>query len=107
MGTFADVIDEIEQLPHFRGWACPACGHRQRTYILEIQTRCEQCDSYVKLRSYEPIGSEIEDVIDTVLLWLGREDALEAGLDRIHEIYHIDQREMLLEESEDENYSGE
>jgi len=47
------------------------CGHKQLVYILEIQENCEKCNTRYKFRGFESLGSELEDVIDAVLVWLG------------------------------------
>lgn len=46
-----------------------------------IQHECQKCGQKGKLRRYESLGAETEDIIDTVLDWLGKDeefmDALE------------------------------
>ena len=78
--SYTYVIEEIENLPRFREFTCRVCGHVQKVYVLLIQTQCENCQERLKLRGLASIGSEIEDVIDTVLLWLGEDKELEMAL---------------------------
>jgi transcription elongation factor Elf1 len=77
-----DVIEGIEQLPHYREFTCRQCGHKQKVYSLFIHTHCEKCGVRVKLRGYAAIGSEIEDVIDTVLAWLGEGEEFKLAMER-------------------------
>ena len=78
--SYTHIIEDIENLPRFRDFICPVCGHMQKTYVLLIQTQCENCQEKLKLRGLTSIGSEIEDVIDTVLTWLGEDKELEMAL---------------------------
>ena len=70
--SYFDVIQEIEKLPHYREFVCSACGYKQRVLVLIIDCKCEKCGENLKLRGYAPIGTEIEDVIDAVLEWIGK-----------------------------------
>lgn len=72
MLSYWDVIKEIEKLPHYREYVCHKCDYKQKVFILLIQKNCENCGIRTKLRSYGSIGSEIEDVLDTVLEWMGK-----------------------------------
>jgi len=78
--SYTYVIEQIEDLPRFREFTCTVCGHMQKAYALLIQTRCENCQEKLKLRGLASIGSEIEDVIDAVLVWLGEGEELESAL---------------------------
>lgn len=84
--SYSKVIEEIENLPHFKEFVCPKCGVKQRAFILRIQADCQACKTRVKLRGYGAIGSEIEDVIDSVLAWIGDGEVLEEALLRKKEI---------------------
>lgn len=81
MSSYADVIEDIENLPHYREYTCRQCGHKQQVYSLIVQSRCEKCGVWSKLRRYTA-GPEIEDVIDTVLAWLGEGEELRLAMDR-------------------------
>jgi len=78
--SYSEVIEDIHNLPHYREYTCSKCGHKQKVYILFVYNNCENCGTRSKLRGFAAIGSEIEDVIDYVLDWLGKgkefEDAL-------------------------------
>jgi len=80
--SYTDVIKDIENLPHYREYTCRQCGHKQWVYSLVIQSPCEKCGTRSKLRRYASIGSEIEDVIDTVLAWLGEGEQFKLAMDR-------------------------
>ena len=69
--SYTEVIDEIQTLPHYREYTCRKCGHNQKVFILKIQSICEQCGRECKFRGFAPIGSELEDVIEAVLAWMG------------------------------------
>lgn len=84
--AYSDVIDAIENLPHYREFTCPNCGKTQKVYSLLIQADCQVCGTRVKLRGYGAIGTEVEDVIDTVLLWLGKNEDFSNALQRKQEI---------------------
>lgn len=80
--SYTSVIEEIENLPHYREYVCKRCGHPQQVYSLTIQTSCNKCGLQTKLRGYGSIGSEVEDVIDAVLGWLGKDKEFELALER-------------------------
>ncbi len=80
--SYSKIIDEIQGLPHYHEYTCTKCGHKQTVYILVIHGKCEQCDTEYKFRGIEPIGSEIEDVIDAVLEWMGQGKELEDAMNR-------------------------
>ena len=70
--SYPKTIEEIKNLPHYREFTCKNCGHTQKVYVLVIHGKCEKCGVEYKFRGIGPIGSEIEDVIDAVLEWLGQ-----------------------------------
>jgi len=80
--SYTDVIKRIESLLHYKEFACSHCGHRQRAYTLLIQVHCEKCNTRLKIRGHASIGSEIEDVIDAVLSWLGQGREFELAMQR-------------------------
>ncbi|MHC1730422.1 MAG: hypothetical protein AB9888_00090 [Bacteroidales bacterium] len=84
--AYSDVIDAIEKLPRYREFICPNCGKAQKAYSLIIQTNCQACGTRMKLRGYGAIGTEVEDVIDTVLLWLGENEDFSNALQRKQEL---------------------
>lgn len=71
--SYSNVIDDIQKLPHYREYTCKKCGHKQKVFVLLIQSNCKECGTRNKLRGYASIGSEVEDVIDTVLIWIGKD----------------------------------
>jgi ribosomal protein S27E len=79
--SYTDVINEIKNLPHYRKYTCVQCGHSQQIYALLIQASCEKCGRQTKLRGYAALGSEVEDVIDAVLVWLGTGDEFKAAVE--------------------------
>jgi ribosomal protein L37AE/L43A len=80
------VIEEIESLKHFRNICCPECGHQHRVHILQIGLICSKCKKSMKLRGFASIGSEIQDVIDAVLEWIGEGEQFNAVMKRYEEI---------------------
>lgn len=80
--SYIDTIKSIQNLPHYREIICKKCGHTQKEYILTIQSDCENCGFRRKIRGYAGIGSEIEDVIDVVLDWIGTEDEFKDAMKR-------------------------
>jgi transcription elongation factor Elf1 len=79
--SYTKVIEDIENLPHYREYTCRQCGHKQKAYILVVNSRCEQCGVCGKLRRYAA-SPEIEDVIDAVLAWLGEGEEFELAMER-------------------------
>ena len=79
---YTSVIQSIENLPHYREFTCRHCGYTQRVYSLTIQASRRRCGTQTKLRAYASVGAEIEDVIDTVLAWLGEGKELELAMER-------------------------
>lgn len=78
--SYITIIEEIQKLPHYREFTCIKCGHKQKVFILVIHGKCEQCATEYKFRGIAPIGSELEDVIDTVLAWIGSGDEFEDAM---------------------------
>jgi transcription elongation factor Elf1 len=78
--SYSKTIEEIQNLPHYREFSCKKCGHKQKVYILVIHGNCDQCGTEYKFRGITPIGSEIEDVIDTVLDWIGKGNEFEDAM---------------------------
>jgi len=85
MTPLVEIIEEIRRLPHFRRIRCRACGEERRVHALQIYSICA-CGTQVKCRSFGASGSEIEDVIDAVLEWMGAGEELQAVLRRQAEI---------------------
>jgi len=82
--SYSKIIDDIQKLPHYREYICPKCGHKQKVYTLVIHGKCEQCETRYKFRAIAPIGSEVEDVIDAVLDWIGGGVEFEDAMKRKH-----------------------
>ena len=74
--SYTDVVEAIAHLPHYREVECRRCGHKRKEYALTIQSQCAYCGTPTKLRGYAALDSEIEDVIDAVLEWLGEGNEL-------------------------------
>jgi hypothetical protein len=81
-----NIIEDIENLPYYREYECRKCRHMQKAYILDIWGKCENCGNVSKLRGFASIGSEAEDIVDTVLQWMGNGKELEQALNRKREI---------------------
>ncbi len=79
--SYTKVVEDIENLPHYREFTCMRCGHKQKVYSLVIQSHCEKCNTPVKLRRFTA-APEIEDVIDAVLFWLGEGEEFELAMER-------------------------
>jgi transcription elongation factor Elf1 len=79
--SYIEVIEHIDNLPHYREFTCRQCGHKQKVHSLVVQSHCEKCGASVKLRRYAA-SPEIEDVIDAVLAWLGRGEEFELAMER-------------------------
>ena len=78
--SYSNIIEEIRKLPHYREYTCTKCRRKQKVYILLIHGNCEHCGTEYKFRGIAPIGSEIEDVVDTVLDWLGKGNEFEDAM---------------------------
>jgi hypothetical protein len=79
--SYIDCIEDIKKLSHYREYICSNCGYKQTVYILIIQKDCEKCGEQGKLRRYESIGAETEDIIDAVLDWLGKGKEFKDAMD--------------------------
>ncbi len=79
--SYIDCIEDIKKMPHYREYVCSNCGHKQKAYILIIQQKCEKCGEKAKLRGYESLGAETEDIIDTVLDWIGKGEEFKNALE--------------------------
>ena len=77
-----DIIEEIKLLPHFTDVECPNCKERIRLHTLQIQANCPYCGLGFKHRGYGSIGTEIQDVIDAVLEWVGEGESIAAVMNR-------------------------
>lgn len=80
--SYLKVINCIQELPRYRSYTCKQCGCDQQVYILQIHGECDQCGTRYKVRGFESFGSEIEDVIDVVLEWIGQGETLSDALKR-------------------------
>jgi ribosomal protein S27E len=80
--SYIKAIEDIQNLPHYYEFTCSKCEHRQKVYALQIHDKCEQCGTEYKFRGVVPIGTEIEDVIDAVLAWLGKGGEFEDAMKR-------------------------
>ena len=81
-GTMNDIIDEIKALPHFRDITCADCDTSFRVHTLEIHANCPKCGATPKCRAFGGIGTEVQDVIDAVLEWMGEGESLDAVMSR-------------------------
>lgn len=79
--SYAEIIEQIENLPHYREYVCSRCGYKQQVYVLTVHSHCKRCDTPVKLRCYAATP-ELEDVIDAVLKWLGEGVEFEQAMER-------------------------
>ena len=79
-------IDEIRSLPHFNEIVCSECGQNFSHHVLEIFAVCPKCKMEYKVRAFGAIGTEVQDVIDTVLEWAGEGKEFEAVMERRAEI---------------------
>jgi hypothetical protein len=84
--SYLKIIEGIQKLPHYREYTCTKCGQKQKAYMLLIHGKCERCGTEYKFRGIAPIGSEIEDVVDAVLDWLGKGIEFEDAMKRKHAI---------------------
>lgn len=80
------IIDEIENFPATRIIEC-RCGKSYRISTLLIYGHCDHCGAQTaKLRAFGGIGTELQDLIDAVLKWMGTGEQLELTLVRKKEI---------------------
>jgi ribosomal protein S27E len=80
--SYSELIEDIQNLPRYREVTCHECSHQQKVHTLVIQLQCNNCGTTLKLRGYAAIGSEIEDVVDAVLAWLGLGDDFDRAMER-------------------------
>ena len=90
MNTVADIISEIEQLPHVHTLKCKDCSTEIRVHALQIYAVCPKCGLRHKCRSFGAVGTELEDVIDAVLTWAGEGESFDAVMKRRQEILDDD-----------------
>jgi hypothetical protein len=98
--SFPSVIEKIQKLPHDRIWMCRKCGQRNTASVLAIDVDCERCSTKHKLRGDAAIGTEVEDVIDAVLEWMGTGARLEVVMKRKSAIDREVERDRELEKRE-------
>ena len=84
--SLGEVIEELQQLGHYRVSLCSQCGSEMRSHILQMYVSCPSCKTKHKARGFGGVGTEIEDVIDAVLEWTGEGENLEAVLERHKQI---------------------
>jgi hypothetical protein len=75
-----DLIEEIRVLPRTKSFTC--CGRTMDVSTLDMYAQCPTCGKRSKLRGYGAIGTEIQDVIDAVLRWMGTGQEFERILQR-------------------------
>jgi hypothetical protein len=92
MTDVSRMLREIEMLPHFREFECRKCSAKIRVHVLQICAVCPNCGADYKCRGSGGIGTELQDLIDGVLLWAGRGESFDAVMRR---------REELITDSED------
>jgi predicted RNA-binding Zn-ribbon protein involved in translation (DUF1610 family) len=80
--VLGELIAEIEKLRHFRTFPCPACGASVRVHALQFYSHCPQCGEQRKWRSFGACGTELQDIIDAVLIWAGEGESFDAVMDR-------------------------
>jgi hypothetical protein len=78
------IMEEIGALPRTKPFSC--CGQTREVCTLDIYALCPVCQKKSKLRGFFPIGTEIQDVIDAVLKWMGTGKEFEMILQRKREI---------------------
>jgi hypothetical protein len=81
-----DVIQEIKELPRWNSTQC-SCGNVLRTCSLQINSICSKCGAEEKQRAFGSLGTETQDLIDTMLEWAGTGEGLESLLKRHSEIH--------------------
>lgn len=95
MSQIADLMAEIERVPHFRVSACLQCASPMRVHALQIYGTCPACGTKHKMRSFGAQGTELVDLIDSVIAWMGRGESFDAVLQR--------QAELLSEDEDGED----
>jgi hypothetical protein len=84
--SLSQVIDEIHELEHFHALTCSKCQDSFRYHVLQVYADCPKCLAQHKVRALGGGGTEIQDVVDAVLLWAGEGESLEAVLLRHRQI---------------------
>jgi hypothetical protein len=84
--NLSELIKEIQGLEHFRTSACVSCGEPVRYHTLQIYAECLHCSTKTRVRAFGGIGTEIQDIVDAVLEWAGKDDELDAVIRRYHKI---------------------
>lgn len=87
MTDISRLVEEIEMLPHFRQFKCGKCSTNIRVHILQIHAVCPSCGIDYKCRGSGAIGTELQDLIDAVLLWAGRGESFDAVMKRRDELF--------------------
>ena len=82
----SDLISELQHLPHFRSFQCPACAATVRVHALRIYSHCAECGDEQKSRAFGGIGTEIQDFVDAVLVWAGEGESFNAVMTRRTEL---------------------
>ena len=80
--SYLKTMVAIQELPHYRTYTCKECGYKQQIYVLQIYGECKRCKTRHKVRGFESLGTEIEDVIDVMLEWIGQGDVLADAMKR-------------------------
>ena len=88
----SDLISELQHLPHFRSFECPACSATLRVHALQIYSHCPECGEKRKNRAFGGVGTEIQDFVDAVLVWAGEGESFDAVMTR--------RRELLADDKE-------
>ncbi len=86
----SEVIEAIESFPLSR--EVEHCGSKFSVPPFEIYADCPRCKAQIKLRGFTS-SYEIEDVFDSVFLWMSRPEALEIAQARRQKIIEIEAEE--------------
>ena len=79
----SDLLDAIRAFPTQR--EVEHCGTKFRVSPLAIYAVCPSCGVRIKVRSYSGV-SEVEDIFDAVLEWMGQPEARDHAQRRQEEI---------------------
>ncbi len=83
------MLGELEHTEHFRVVHCPQCRTAIRVHCLQMYCDCTDCGTRSKLRGFAGMGTEIADVIDAVLTWMGTGEGFDATMHRHREIHEL------------------